>query len=83
MEKRSVLNEDHLKQMSVMQLQFWAYKNCTMPIRIYAYNEEKECKRLMSNIADIEVVPNLRGLYTEKDIRLVEARKLLLYKDRT
>ncbi|ENI01832.1 hypothetical protein COCC4DRAFT_203345 [Bipolaris maydis ATCC 48331] len=70
-----------LKMMSNGDLLTWTQKNCKMNIVIYTKNVDKECKRLMENLARMTLSEGQRATYAEKARRLDAARQMLICTD--
>jgi hypothetical protein len=65
------------------ELRAWVQNNCNVPIVLTTNNDEKECKRIMNNVARIKVPKKLREQYPQKAAILDEFRNFLLCLDHT
>ncbi|KAL6158433.1 hypothetical protein ACJQWK_03370 [Exserohilum turcicum] len=79
----STLTASHLERITTAELVKWTRANCNRKIIISTRKNEKECKRIMNNIAKMEIPGKLKEIYTEKERRLSAARNLFLCKDHT
>ncbi|EUC26979.1 hypothetical protein COCCADRAFT_79449, partial [Bipolaris zeicola 26-R-13] len=70
-----------MKQMNAEDLLTWTQRNCKMNIVMYTKNDDKECKRLMGNLARMTLSEDQRVNYAEKARRLDAARLMLTCTD--